>query len=142
MAHFEIVIDTNVLVAGLRSRRGAAFCLLSLAGSGRFGINLSVPLLMEYEDVLLRPETGIPLPPSAVEDVLDYHCAVARHHRIFFLWRPYLKDPRDDMVLELAVKANCELIVTYNIRDFAGCERFGIRALAPVELLRRIGAVQ
>ena len=138
----KIVIDTNVLVAGLRSRRGAAFKLLSLVGSGRFGINLSVPLFMEYEDVLLRPESGIPLPRSAVEDVLDYHCAVARHHQIFFLWRPVLKDPRDDMVLELAVKANCHFIVTYNLRDFAGCERFRIRAIPPVEFLRHIGVVQ
>jgi len=142
MEHPEIVIDTNVLVAGLRSRRGAAFKLLSLVGSGRFGINLSVPLFMEYEDVLLRPESGIPLPRSAVEDVLDYHCAVARHHQIFFLWRPVLKDPRDDMVLELAVKANCHFIVTYNLRDFAGCERFRIRAIPPVEFLRHIGVVQ
>jgi predicted nucleic acid-binding protein len=138
----EIVIDTSVLVAGLRSRRGAAFKLLSLVGSGHFGINLSVPLVMEYEDVLLRPESGIPLPRSAVEDVLDYHCAVARHHQIFFLWRPFLKDPRDDMVLELAVKASCRFIVTYNLRDFAGCERFRIRVLPPVEFLRHIGVVQ
>jgi predicted nucleic acid-binding protein len=97
----EIVIDTNVFVAGLRSRRGASFMLLSLVGSGRFGINLSVPLVLEYEEVLLWTESGIFLPHSAIEDVLDYHCSVARHHEIFFLWRPYLKDPKDDMVLSL-----------------------------------------
>jgi putative PIN family toxin of toxin-antitoxin system len=141
MGPIEIVIDTNVLVAGLRSRRGAAFRLLSLVGSERFGINLSVPLIMEYEEVLLRPESGIPLHRAAIEDVLDYHCAVARHHQIFFLWRPYLKDPRDDMVLELAVKASCKFIVTYNLRDFLGCDRFYIRALLPVEFLRHIGVV-
>ena len=135
----EIVIDTNVLVAGLRSRRGASFILLSLVGSGRFGINLSVPLVMEYEEVLLRSESSIALPRSALEDVLDYHCSVARRHQIFFLWRPYLKAPRDDMVLELAVKAGCQFIVTYNLRDFAGCERFRVRALPSVELLRHIG---
>jgi len=71
--------------------------------------------------------------------VLDYHCAVARHHEIFFLWRPYLKDPRDDLVLELAVKAGCQFILTFNGRDFAGCERFGIEVLTPGEFLRRIG---
>jgi predicted nucleic acid-binding protein len=118
----EIVIDTNVLVVGLRSRRGASFMLLSLVGSGRFGINLSVPLILEHEEVLLRCESSIALTRSAIEDVLDYHCSAARRHQIFFLWRPYLKDPRDDMVLELAVKAGCQFIVTYNLRDFAGCE--------------------
>ncbi len=137
----EIVIDTNVLVAGLRSRRGASFVLLSLVGSGRFGINLSVPLVLEYEEVLLRTESDIILPRSAIEDVLDYHCSVARHHEIFFLWRPYLKDPRDDMVLELAVKARCQFIITYNLRDFAGCERFRVRPLPPAEFLRLIGVI-
>lgn len=137
----EVVIDTNVLVAGLRSRRGASFQVLSLVGSGRFGINLSVPLVLEYEDVLLRPETGIPLSHAAIGEVLDFHCAVARHHEIFFLWRPYLKDPGDDLVLELAVKAGARFILTFNERDFAGCERFGIQALTPGDFLRRTGAL-
>jgi predicted nucleic acid-binding protein len=136
---FEIVLDINVLVAGLRSRLGAAAKLLSLVGSDHFGINLSVPLVLEYEDVLLRPELRIPLPASAIGDVLDYHCAVARHHEIFFLWRPYLKDPGDDMLLELAVKAGCRFIVTYNERDFAGCERFGVEAVTPAKFLKQIG---
>ena len=140
MVHPEVVLDTNVLVAGLRSRRGASFQLLSLVGSGRFGINISVPLVLEYEDVLHRPEIGIALPRSQVEDVLDYHCAVARHHEIFFLWRPYLKDPRDDFVLELAVKAACQFIVTFNERDFAGSEHFGVEAITPGRFLRLIGA--
>lgn len=139
MARPEVVLDTNVLVAGLRSRRGASFEALSLVNSERFGINLSVPLVLEYEDVLLRPETGIPLSREAIADVLDYHCTVARHHRIFFLWRPYLRDPRDDLVLELAVKAGCRFIITFNQRDFVGSERFGIEALPPGEFLRRIG---
>jgi hypothetical protein len=60
---------------------------------------------------------------------------------IYFLWRPYLRDPRDDLVLELAVKAGCRFIVTYNQRDFAGCERFGVEAIRPGDLLRRIGEV-
>jgi putative PIN family toxin of toxin-antitoxin system len=137
----EIVIDTNVLVAGLRSRRGASFMLLSLVGSGRFEINLSVPLVLEYEEVLLRTESGILLPRPAIEDILDYHCSVAGHHEIFFLWRPHLKDLRDDMVLELAVKAGCQFIITFNLRDFAGCERFRIRPLPPAEFLRHIGVI-
>jgi predicted nucleic acid-binding protein len=134
----EVVLDTNVLVAGLRSRRGAAYRVLDLVGTGRFRINVSVPLVLEYEDVLLRPEIGIPLSRSEVENVIDYHCAVARHHEIFFLWRPFLKDPHDDLVLELAVKASSQ-VITFNERDFAGSEQFGVRARTPGAFLRLIG---
>ena len=136
-----MVLDTNVLVAGLRSRRGTSFALLSLVESGRVAIHLSVPLVLEYEDVLLRPESAIPLSRSDVGDLLDSLCTGAGHHEIYFLWRPYLRDPRDDLVLELAVKAGCRFIVTYNQRDFAGCERFGVEAIRPGDLLRRIGEV-
>ncbi len=137
----QIVIDTNVLVSGLNSRQSYAFLLLQLVGTGRFDINLSVPLVLEYEDVLNRglPTLGANL--RGVDDVLDYHCQVARLHSIFFLWRPYLHDPQDDMILELAVKAGCDYIVTFNKRHFRGCERFGIQAVSPGEFLRSLGVV-
>jgi putative PIN family toxin of toxin-antitoxin system len=141
MKSLEVVLDTNILVAGLRSRRGAAFKLLSLVDSGRFRLNLSVPLVLEYEEVLFRPESGIRLPRRVIEDVVDYHCHVARHHQIFFLWRPFLKDPKDDMVLELAVRAGCQFVITYNTRHFVGIDRFGIQALIPAEFLRKIGVI-
>jgi predicted nucleic acid-binding protein len=73
--------------------------------------------------------------------VLDFHCTVATRHRIFFLWQPYLPDPSDDMLLELAVTACCDFIVTYNTRDFISIERFAIRAIEPGEFLRHIGAL-
>lgn len=76
-----------------------------------------------------------------VQDVINFHCAVATHHQIFFLWRPYLRDPKDDMVLELAVKAGCDSVVTYNIRDFTGIERFGVSAVTPAAFLESIGAL-
>lgn len=135
----QIVLDTNVLVAGLRSQRGASFRLLSLVGTARFEINLSVPLVMEYEEVLMREVAGRHVPRSVVEDVLDFHCIVAHRHRVFFLWRPLLRDPDDDMVLELAVAAGCDRIVTHNLRDFIGVERFGLRAVTPPTFLNEIG---
>ncbi len=138
----DIVLDTNILVAGLRSSLGASFRLLSLVGDGHFQNHLSTPLLLEYEDVLLRPATAIPLGREAIEDVLDFHCSIARHHQISFLWRPYLRDPSDEMVLELAVTAGCRFIVTFNERDFAGVERFGIDALGPAAFLRKIGLLK
>jgi putative PIN family toxin of toxin-antitoxin system len=137
----HIVIDTNVMVAGLRSRRGSAFRLLTLVGTGQFDIHLSVPLVLEYEEVLLRELPHLQVSRTVVEDVLDFHCTVATRHRIFFLWRPYLPDPSDDMLLELAVTARCDFIVTYNTRDFISIERFAIRAIEPGEFLRHIGAL-
>lgn len=138
----EVVLDTNVLVAGLRSRRGASARVLEMVGTGRFNINLSVPLVLEYEGVLQRPEAGVQLGTDEIADVLDYLCAVARQHSIFFLWRPFLRDPKDDMVLELAVKAECDFIVTFNEKDFAGIDQFGLEALTPADFLRRIGALR
>lgn len=135
----QIVIDTNVLVAGLRSNRGASFRLLELVGTKHFGINLSVPLMFEYEAVLNRESLQLSVSHSAIEAVLDFHSTVARHHTIFFLWRPFLRDPKDDLVLELAVKAECDFIITYNKRDFQGVDQFGLRAVEPKEFLTLIG---
>lgn len=141
MPNPNIVIDTNVVVAGLRSKNGSAFRLLQLVGSERFSIHLSVPLVLEYEDVLLRQLPNLSMDASDIRDFIDFHCAVATHHQIFFLWRPHLRDPKDDMVLELAVKAECDSVLTYNTRDFAGIEQFGIGAMTPAEFLDSIGAL-
>jgi putative PIN family toxin of toxin-antitoxin system len=132
----QIVIDTNVVVAGLRSRNGSAFRLLELVGSEQFKINLSVPLVLEYEEVLLRELPNLSINALNVQDFLDFHCSVATHHQIFFL-----RDPKDDMVLELAVKARCDSVVTYNIRDFVGIEQFGVSAVTPTKFLESIGAL-
>ena len=136
----HIVIDTNVLVAGLRSNKGYAYELLQLVGTGRFEIHLSVPLVMEYESTLRRLLPELLVPESVVLDVIDFHCAVAHRHKIFFLWRPFLRDPKDEMVLEVAVKATCDYIVTYNKRDFQGVEAFGLAVLEPREFLLHLNA--
>ena len=141
MIYPQIVIDTNVLVAGLRSQDGYAFRLLQLVGTGRFEINLSVPLVLEYEAVLNRELPNLLVSLQVVDAVINYHCAVGRHHRIYFLWRPFLRDTKDDMVLELAVKAACRFIVTFNKHDFQGAEQFGLQVANPGEFLRIIGAL-
>jgi predicted nucleic acid-binding protein len=96
-------------------------------------------LVLEYEDALSRQVAAGRVSQSVVDAVLDFHCQVAARHPIFFLWRPFLRDPKDDMVLELAVKAECQVIITFNVRDFAGVERFGVRALPPAAFLEKIG---
>jgi putative PIN family toxin of toxin-antitoxin system len=132
----RVVLDTSVVVAALRSRNGAAFKLVSLLESGRFQIAISVPLLFEYEDVLSRfTDAGLFL-HEEIEAFLDYICTIAHRQDIFYLWRPNLPDPKDDLVLELAVAAGCEGIVTHNLRDFLGAERFGVRIYPPREFLR------
>ena len=138
----RIVVDTSVLVAGLRSRRGAAFQLLREVGKARFEMALSVPLVLEYEDVLLRQAEHTGLSAADIDNLLDYFCRVAHLQRIFFLWRPLLPDPKDDLVLEVAVAAECEAVITYNLRDFAGAERLGIQILEPGPFLRNIGVLR
>jgi predicted nucleic acid-binding protein len=134
-----VVLDTNVLEAAFRSRRGASFAVLSLVGSGRFEIALSVPLVLEYEGVLLRRVGEAERTEASVRDLLDYLCSAGRRQLIFFRWRPTLRDPSDDMVLELAVAAGSDAIVTHNRRHFRGVHRFGIRVLSPAEFLDEIG---
>ena len=137
----SVVLDTNVLISALRSNQGASYQLLSLVGTGSFELSVSVPLVFEYEDVAKRQTASVGLTGAEIDVVLDYLCSVAQHHRIYFLWRPVLRDPRDDMVLELAVEAACDFIATHNIRDFAGAERFGVQVISPSAFLRRIGAL-
>ena len=138
----RIVVDTNVIVSGLRSRRGASYRLLSLIGkSAVFEISLSVPLLLEYEDALKRHARQLGMTHEDIDDVLEYLCSVASLHEVYYLWRPVLRDPKDEFVLELAVGAGCETIVTYNTRDFAGAGTFGIVVERPREFLKRIGEV-
>lgn len=134
----DIVLDTNVIVAALRSKRGASNKLLSMVGTHRFEIHDSVALILEYEDVLQRYRTEIGLSQDEVADFIDSLCSMAHHHKIYFLWRPTLSDVNDELVLELAVTARCEYIVTHNIRDFKGVDKFGIRAITPREFLQII----
>ncbi len=139
---YQVVIDTNVLIAALRSQRGASFLLLSLIGDRRWQMNLSVPLFLEYEDVAKRPDSGLTLSTEQVDDVLNFICAEANLREIFYLWRPVLPDPADDFILELAVESRCDFIITFNIRDFAGAEKFGIGVITPQEFLRKLGEIQ
>ena len=138
----SIVIDTNVFVAALRSRYGASNQLLRRVGTGLFDLHLSVPVVLEYEEVLLRQLPPLTINEEDVHALLDYLCQVASYHEIFFLWRPILRDPDDDMFLELAVGAGCTHLVTHNLRDFAGLERFGIVACTPHTFLRELGVLQ
>ncbi len=135
----QVVLDTNVIVAALRSRRGASFRLLELLDQGRFGIHVSVPLVLEYEQEAARLTGPAALTQRDVRAVVDYVCTVASRWKVFYLWRPFLRDPKDDMLLELAVAAGCDAIVTHNKGDFSGVEQFGVRIVSPREFLAELG---
>jgi len=142
MAAWQIVIDTNVFLAALRSPRGASYQVLRLLGRGDFDIHLSVPLVLEYESAALRHLDDLPITVDEVEEVLDFICQVGIAREIYYTWRPFLSDPGDDMVLEAAVVSNSDAIVTFNKQDFRGCEQFGVRLLTPAELLQEIGVLK
>ena len=139
---YQIVMDTNVLIAALRSRRGPSFKMLSLVGKGKFEISLSVPLVLEHEAVAKRSRWRDKPSWSHVTSILDFLCAVGRHQQIHFLWRPRARDPKDDMVLEVAVAGQCDAIVTYNKRDFAEAKSFGLKLFTPKEFLKKIGELK
>lgn len=136
-----MVLDTNVLIAGVRSRLGASFRLLSLLGEPEqsYGIVLSVPLVLEYEEVLHRHQRAAGLTRQDIRDLLDYLCSIGEHQEIFYLWRPTLRDPKDDMVLEVAVAAAADAIVTHNVRDFDAAGTFEVAVLRPQDFLASPG---
>jgi putative PIN family toxin of toxin-antitoxin system len=130
----KAVIDTNVLVAGLRSRMGASNQVIAAAARSHFISLLSVPLFCEYLDVLTRPGM-VPMPAKRVEEFCFSLVAVSHLQEIYFLWRPLLPDPKDDMVLELAVAGCASHIVTFNSGDFRPAAAFGIQAISPASFL-------
>src|SRR5262249_27541549 len=132
----RVVLDTNVLVAAARSRQGASFALVSSIPSSEFQPCLSVGLYAEWQDVLARPET---LPAGLTADdalrFVRYLAGQSHLQEIYFLWRPYLSDADDDMVLELAFAAGARHIITHNVSDFRGSEQFGVTAITPRDFL-------
>ena len=138
MSKIEIILDTNVLHSGLYSSRGASYQILRLIEKGKIKPVLSTALLFEYEDVLKRNKRILKIKENDIESILDNLCAVSKHQKIYFLWRPFLSDPKDDLVLELAVASETKTIVTHNIRDFREINKFGVRAITPKILLEEI----
>ncbi|MDE0458577.1 MAG: putative toxin-antitoxin system toxin component, PIN family [Chromatiales bacterium] len=135
----RIVLDTNVLIAAVRSRRGASWRLLSLIGTGQFEISISVPLILEYEAVLLKQMDKSTMDRGDLNGLLDYLVSEAHHQEIYFLWRPQSRDPKDDMVLELAVASGANRLVTHNVRDFRAARDFDVRVVTPGSYLFDLG---
>ena len=130
------MLDSNVLVAALRSSSGASHQILLAADRGDFELALSVPLLAEYDDVLGRPSSGILIPREAVEAIIGRIAQISHKQPIYYLWRPLLRDPKDDMVLELAIASGASHIVTFNQKHFMPASQFGISIVNPSTFIR------
>lgn len=137
----KLVMDTDVVVAGLRSPTGASAELLRMARKGQVTLLVSVPLFVEYEAKCLEAEHLAAAGLSREEGVifLDGLAAIAEPVNIHYAWRPQLSDPAEEMVLEAAVNGGARMLVTFNRRDFGNAPgQFGIELLLPSEALRRI----
>lgn len=135
------ILDTNVIVAGLRSPAGVSAELIIQALDRAFTLLLSVSLVLEYEAICRNPAQRIMsgLTEAEISSIISALCAVSEPVSPRFLWRPQLRDPADEMVLETAVNGNADGLVTFNRRDFGDAPgNFGIALLSPRETLRRI----
>lgn len=129
------VIDTNVFASALRSSEGASYLLLSVLEDMPWRICLTPTLFLEYEEQIKKDQVYSELPMNTLEDFLDIFASRSEHVRIFYQWRPQLKKPDHDMILEAAVNGSCTHIITFNTRDFHGVGRFGITVCTPKEFL-------
>jgi putative PIN family toxin of toxin-antitoxin system len=127
-----------VLVAAVRSSKGASFQLLQLVGDARWKMSVSPGLVFEYEEITRPLVKQLWAQPERLDDLLDFLVASSDRPKITYTWRPVLRDADDDMVLELAIAARADFIVTHNLRDFDGAERFGVGVLTPAEFLRKL----
>ncbi len=131
------VIDTNVLLSAMYSNKGASYKLLSIIDSDKFTVNISTTLIYEYEEILkLKSNLEI----KYVDSILNYICLIGKKNKIFYLWRPKLKDSDDDFLLELAVTSS-SIIVTLNGKDFKPASEFNIKVMTPKEFLQYIGEI-
>ena len=137
----QIIVDTNVLVAGLRSSRGASYKLLTMLNDERWQLNISTPLALEYEEVLKRESVSLGLSVEDIDDLVDGLCAIANKRNLFYSWRPMAKDADDDFIIDLAVESQADFIVTYNQRDLQPAEIFGIMVVSPKQFLQIVGEI-
>ena len=138
----KIVIDTNVLIAALRSRKGASYKLFSLVQSGVFTPVLSLPLYLEYEEVIMRQVNSGVFLHEAGENLLDFICYNFEHQELHYQWRPMLNDPKDEMVLETLFNSRSQYLITYNKKDFTAVKELKNRILDAKEFLTLIGDIR
>lgn len=135
MKPIQIVVDTNIVIAGMRSKTGVSNAFLRRLNDPRLKFHISNALLLEYEEVLRREQTALGLSDQDIDDLLDGFCAIGEKHYRLFTWRPVSGDPDDDFLVELALSARVDYLVTYNLRDLQFVEQYGITLVTPLGVL-------
>ena len=138
MRPYRVVLDTNVIFAALDSKAGASRRLLLYLANGDYEAFVSGLLFGEYQGVLHRHLSRFGLSATELDDFLDGLASLLQPQPIYFTWRPTLKDEKDDMVLECAVAANADYLVTFNTRDFGMGADFVPKIVTPSEFLVRL----
>ena len=135
----RLVIDTNILVAALRNRLGPSFALMQRVRQSQITMCCTPALFLEYEDVLKRADQlqASGLLAEDVDAILNELAGLVLPVTTHYQWRPQLRDPADEMVLEAAANAQAQAIVTYNLRDFGPAKLFGIPVLNPEQTFRQ-----
>ncbi|VFM97999.1 MAG: putative toxin-antitoxin system toxin component, PIN family [Candidatus Kentron sp. G] len=138
MSIHRVVLDTNIPVAASRSCLGASFALLRALRNGRYRALVSVPLMLEYEAVLHRPEQLAASGRNAAQTdaFLDALCLCIEPVQLHYLWRPQLRDPADEMVLETALNGHADALITLNVGDFAAAANFHLPVITPAAFVR------
>ncbi len=142
MKRYRVILDTNVILAAMRSQTGASYRLLLTIGHPRWQSLVTPALMYEYEDVARRPGNVPGLSPQDITDILDLLYRESHRQLVWFSWRPASPDPGDDLVLDAAVAGGCDFVVSFNERHLRAAREFGIEILKPVELLKLIGEIK
>ncbi len=141
MKTFQIVMDTNVLVSGVRSKKGASYQLISNLNDSSWQLNISVALILEYEEVLTRMMDELSIVTKDIDNLIDGICAISNKHSISYMWRPIANDADDDFLVDLAINAQADYIISYNKKDIQPVQKFGIEVVSPKEFLQITGKI-
>jgi predicted nucleic acid-binding protein len=136
---YRVILDTNVILAAMRSRTGASHRLLLTIGHPRWQSVITPALMYEYEDAARRPGNAPGLSPQDITNILDLIYQQSHRQLVWFSWRPLSPDPGDDAILEAAIAGGCDYVVSFNERHLHAAREFGIEVLKPAELLKLIG---
>jgi len=142
MKRYRVILDTNVVLAAMRSRTGASFRLLATIGHPQRQSVITPALMYEYEDVAHRPGAAAGLSPQDITNILDMIYRESYRQFVWFSWRPLSSDPGDDAILEAAIAGRCDYVVSFNERHLRAAGEFSIEVLKPVDLLKLIGEIK
>src|SRR6266404_673871 len=142
MKRYRAILDTNVILAAMRSQTGASYRLLLTIGHAQWQSVVTPALMYEYEDVARRPGNAPGLSSQDITDILDLLYRESHRQLVWFSWRPVSTDPGDDLVLNAAIAGGCDFVVSFNERQLWAAREFGIGGLKPAELLKLIGEIK